>query len=435
MGILVRRAFLAAILISTASGLLKASRVDTGKLPNIVLIMADDLGYESLSCYGSTSYKTPRIDQLAAAGARFDHFYSQPLCTPTRVQIMTGQYNFRNYNGFGILSPGEKTFAHSLKQAGYATCVVGKWQLWGYNNARGKRGLGVYPEEAGFDEYCLWQIEERGERYADPLLYRNQRKPELFEGRYGPDVCVDYLCDFLARNREQPFLVYYPMILTHSPFVPTPLSPEWSGNRKQQDPRFFADMVAYMDRLVGRIADELDRLGLRDNTLILFLGDNGTHRSITSRIGDRVIQGAKGTPTDAGTRVPLVANWPGTIPGGQIRDDLVDTTDFLPTLLELTGAAALPGMKVDGRSFLPQLKGQTGDPRDWVFFHYDPEWGSWEKSRFARDRRWKLYDDGRLYDIPADTLEEQPIRPGEETSTAAQKARNRLRQVLDSFSN
>lgn len=435
MGTLFQRAFLVAILIATTSGLLNASQVNTGSPPNIVLIMADDLGYESLSCYGSTSYKTPRLDRLAATGVRFNHLYSQPLCTPTRVQIMTGQYNFRNYNGFGVLSPGEKTFAHCLKQAGYATCVVGKWQLWGYNDARGNRGLGVYPDEAGFDEYCLWQIEERGERYADPLLYRNQRKPEQFEGRYGPDVCVDYLCDFLSRNREKPFLVYYPMILTHDPFVPTPLSPEWSGNRKQGDPKFFADMVAYMDRLVGRIADELDRLGLRDNTLILFLGDNGTHRSITSRIGDRVIQGGKGTPTDAGTRVPLVANWPGTIPGGQVRDDLVDTTDFLPTLLELTGTAALPGMKLDGRSFLPQLKGQTGNPRDWVFCHYDPEWGSWEKSRFARDRRWKLYDDGRLYDIPADTLEAQPISPGEETSITAREARIRLQEVLDSMGN
>ena len=150
-------------------------------------------------------------------------------------------------------------------------------------------------------------------------------------------------------------------------------------------------------------------------------------------MGDRVIQGGKGTPTDAGTRVPLVANWPGTIPGGQVHDDLVDTTDFLPTLLEIADTPGLPGMKPDGRSFLPQLKGQTGNPRKWVFCHYDPDWGSWEKSRFARDRRWKLYDGGRLFDIPADTLEERPIILDEEGSTNAVNAQNRLQKVLDSM--
>ncbi len=399
--------------------------------PNIVLVMADDLGYECLTCYGSTSYQTPDLDRLAASGILFRHAYSQPLCTPSRVQLMTGKYNFRNYTGFGILSPKETTFGHIFQKAGYATCVVGKWQLWGFSNARGKRGKGVYPDQAGFHEYCLWQIEEREERYADPYLYLNRRSPRVFSGQYGPDLCCDYLCDFMTRKRDVPFFIYYPMILTHSPFLPTPDSPEWKeGRRKLQDRRFFSDMVSYADKIVGRIVAQLDRLGLRQTTLLIFLGDNGTDRGISSRLGDRTIQGAKGLPTDGGTRVPLIANWPGVIPGNQESLDLVDTTDFLPTMAEAAGISLSPYEPLDGRSFFPQLCGQVGSPREWVFCHYDPEWGSFMKTRFTRDQRWKLYEDGRLFDISADVLEENPIEPGEGIPEA-RKAREKLQRVLN----
>jgi arylsulfatase A len=417
--------------LSTASLLTNLAGCATAKRPtNVVLIMCDDLGWEGLSSYGSTVYNTPRLDELARTGARFNHCYSQPLCTPTRVQIMTGQYNFRNYIGFGVLKPGERTFGHVMQNAGYATLCVGKWQLWGANNARGFGGKGVWPQEAGFDEYCLWQIEERGERYANPLMYVNKPNPETIEDGYGPDVAANYLCDFMERKKDQPFFAYYPMILTHNPFVPTPDSPEWNGpDRSKRDNRFFKDEIEYTDKIVGRIVDKLEVLGLRENTLVMFVGDNGTNKVITSPTNIGPIKGDKGQPNDAGTRVPFVVNMPGTVKPGQVLDDLVDLTDFLPTIREATGAAPLDNMIQDGQSFLPQLRGEAGSPREAIFCYYNPDWGNFDQIRFARNQRWKLYDDGRLYDIPADVLEKNPIMSG--GGPEAEAARKKLQPVLD----
>mgnify|MGYP006413551601 FL=1 len=159
--------------------------------PNIVFIMADDLGYEGLSCNGSLSYSTPNLDKLAIDGMRFTHCYSQPVCTPTRVQIMTGRYNFRNYKQFGFLDLKEKTFGHYLHEAGYTNCIAGKWQL----------GNGIEaPFLEGFDEYCLWQIynnvageDMRGSRYADPKLYRNGEVINNTAGKFGPDLCTEFV--------------------------------------------------------------------------------------------------------------------------------------------------------------------------------------------------------------------------------------------------
>jgi arylsulfatase A-like enzyme len=433
---LTRRDFLKATGIGAATlaaGCAGPARLGSVKPTNVILIMADDLGWETLGCYGGTSYPTPFLDELARTGARFNHCYSQPLCTPTRVQLMTGQYNFRNYIGFGVLKPGEPTFGHMMQDAGYATCVVGKWQLWGSNDSRGMGGKGVYPDEAGFDEYCLWQVERIGSRYADPQMYVNRRQPERIQGAYGPDVATEYLLDFIARQDGGPFFAYYPMILPHDPFVPTPDSREWAtGALTQADPRFFADMVTYMDKLVGQIIQGLEDLGLRENTLVVFLGDNGTNRNITSATTQGDFRGHKGFTDDGGTRVPLIANWPGTVPGGMVLDDLVDTTDFLPTVAAVTGARHPQGVVMDGRDFSSRLRGEAGDPREWVFCHYDPDWGNFTRARFVRDQRWKLYDDGRLFNVAADPLERRPRDPGSE-GPAARAARRRLQEVLDEF--
>ncbi len=416
----------------TVGGLLQAC-AGRSRPNNVVLIMADDLGWEGLGCYGSTLYQTPKLDELARTGARFTHCYAQPLCTPTRVQMLTGQYNFRNYIGFGVLKPGEKTFGHMMQDAGYATCVVGKWQLWGANNSRGFGGKGMYPDEAGFDEFCLWQIEQIGSRYADPLMCTNSRQPETVTGGYGPDVASNYLMDFVERHRDQPFLAYYPMILPHDPFTPTPDTAEWtSGDRSQRGPQFFPAMVAYVDTIVGRIIAKLDELGIRENTLVMFVGDNGTSRAITSPTTQGSVSGHKGYPDDGGTRVPFIANWPDEIHGQQVLDALVDTTDVLPTIAEATSAPLLQGGPLDGQSFLPQLRGEPASPRAWVFSHYDPDWGNFAKSRFARDQRWKLYDDGRLFDVAADVLERSPIAQGG-GGPQAEAARRLLRPVLDSL--
>ncbi len=388
-------ALLGVILLCTASA----------RQPNIVLIMADDMGYECLGVNGSTSYETPRLDGLAAAGIRFRQCYSQPLCTPSRVKIMTGQYNFRNYKRFGHLERDQKTFAHALKAAGYQTAIAGKWQL-GHDKS--------LPAHFGFDEYCLWQLsyeKKQGERFANPLIERNGETLPRDEAVYGPDVFADFACDFMTRNQETPFVLYYPMVLVHNPFVPTPDSPDWTEDRHKDAPRYFADMMTYTDKVVGRLVDHVASLGLAEDTIFLFTGDNGTNRKITSRMGERVIPGGKGKMTDAGTRVPLVAYWPGVIPGGGISDELVGFEDFFPTLLELAGQKEYRGSALDGRSFLPLLRGEIAKDKPWLYCHYDPRWGkssAW-RGRSARTTRYKLFADGRFYDVETDPEEARPL--------------------------
>jgi arylsulfatase A-like enzyme len=409
-----RRQFLKTAASAVCLSLL-SQKSNAASPPNVILIMADDLGYECLGCNGSTVYKTPRLDQLAETGVRFTHAHSQPLCTPSRVQIMTGKYNFRNYTEFGALKPGEYTFGHLLQDAGYKTCVIGKWQLAARVKNANYRGEGTLPKDAGFDEFCLWQINVKGSRYWEPTININGELREKMAGRYGPDVFCDYGLDFIERHKDQPFFVYFPMAITHDPFVPTPDSDLTEKDRKnvakiKSDVKYFADMVAYMDKMVGRIVDKLEELGLRENTLLMFTGDNGTHRSVTSPTKDGDVQGAKGKTVITGTHVPLVANQPGTVEAGVVCENLIDFTDSFPTLADATGAQIPHDFPRDGRSFLPQLKGETGEPRDWIFCHYDPRWGNWQPARFVMDKKWKLYEDGRFFNVEKDPLEQQPIQ-------------------------
>jgi arylsulfatase A len=399
--------------------------------PNIVLIMADDLGYECIGANGSTSYKTPVLDRMAAQGMRFDHCHSQPLCTPSRVQLMTGIYNVRNYQRFGILEKDQVTFAQLLRGAGYATCIVGKWQLEGGPDA---------PKHFGFDEYCLWQLDRRPPRYANPGLEVNGKRVDYSTGEYGPDVVSDYACDFMRRSREKPFLLYYPMILTHDPFQPTPGSADWdpakwTGEAKAQDnPRYFGGMVAHMDKIVGKLLRQLDELGLRENTLVLFTGDNGTGRAVRSMLGERGYRGGKGLTTDAGTHVPLIASWPGAMPKGAVCYDLVDFSDFLPTLCQCAGVAVPTELRIDGRSFLPQLQGRKSDPREWIYCWYSRNGGAAEAREFARNHRFKLYRTGEFYDVDADANEKNPL-PADRLSGKSKAAKKVLQAVLDRYAN
>jgi arylsulfatase A len=418
----------AALLFAVLPGTLDA---EPAGRPNIVLIMADDFGYECLGCNGSVSYRTPVLDGLAATGVRFTHCFSQPLCTPSRVQIMTGKHNFRNYRAFGWLDPRETTFGQLLKRAGYRTCIAGKWQLNGLTYQLPGYDDNGRPRHFGFDEYCLWQLTQpksQGERYADPLVEFRGEEPVVREGEYGPDVFLEFVTEFIEQNQTEPFFVYYPMVLTHDPFVPTPDSPAWRGNRNKKGKQFFADMVAYTDQCVGRIVAKLDELGLRENTLILFTGDNGSPRQITSETASGTIAGGKGLTLDSGCHVPLVANWKGVARGGVVCNDLIEFTDFLPTLLDAARTKPPADLILDGRSFLPQLRGEPGQPRDWVFCHYDPVWGTFEPDRFARDHRHKLYRDGRLFDVQSDPRETAPLPDDAEPAV-----RQKLQSALDSF--
>lgn len=395
--------------------------------PNIVLIMADDFGYEAVTANGGESYQTPHLDRLAATGMRFEQCHVQPLCTPTRAQLMTSIYNVRNYIEFGLLDPNVTTFAHLLKQAGYATGICGKWQL-----GHGKE----LPQHFGFDESFLWQHTRRPPRYANPGLEHNGVEKDYNDGEYGPKLVNDFALDFVARHRDQPFLLYYPMILTHDPFQPTPDSSDWNAKTKseqeQRDVKHFADMTAYMDKMVGRLMAKLDELGLRENTLVMFLGDNGTSPTVTSRFKGTAYQGGKGTGTARGTHVPFIANWRGKIPAGRVNTDLVSSVDYLPTICEVANVTVPSALKIDGRSFLPQLLGQKGRPRETMYLWYARDGGGKATFEFAQSTAYKLYRDGKFYDLTKDPFEEKPMAVAELSGTAAAEAR-KLQAVLDQY--
>jgi arylsulfatase A len=379
--------------------------------PNIVLIMADDLGYENLSCHGNTANKTPNIDKLAAEGMRFDNAHSQPLCTPSRVQIMTGIYNSRNYLRFGLLDPKAVTFANILRDSGYDTCIAGKWQLEG-----GFEG----PRKFGFDRYCLWQLTRRPSRYANPGFEIDGKEVDFKNGEFGPDIVTDYICDFIEEKKDsgKPFLVYYPMMLPHWPFVPTPDSPDWDPmmwRKEKNEPRttgenkYWPGMVAYTDKMVGKVLAKLDEAGIRDSTLVIFTADNGTHFGVTQEFRGRLVKGGKGSTIDDGTHVPFMANWPGKIAGGQVRGELVDFSDILPTLAELGGAKPPEGLSVDGISLAPLLLGKDPKPRKEIYCWYEQNGQRKKASQHVRTDRYKLYANGKFHDTKEDPLEKNDL--------------------------
>ncbi len=396
--------------------------------PNVILIMADDIGYECFGCYGSEQYQTPHIDRMAERGMRLTHCYSQPLCTPSRVKLMTGLSNVRNYAAFSVLRRDQKTIGQYFHEAGYRTAIAGKWQLLGADHySKQFREKGTWPQDTGFDNICLWQVDKRTERYHEPGLWIDDKNQQFGNDDYGPEICTDYLIDFMKEHKDEPFFAYYPMILVHNPFVPTPDSKSLTSKNRQRN---FEDMVAYMDKLVGRIVQATEDMGIADRTLILFTGDNGTNRQITSTLDGRKIKGGKGLMTDAGTRVALVAQWPGVIPEGKVCEDLVDFSDFLPTVLEATGQDVPESL--DGHSLLPQLRGEPGTPRDWIHIYYCPRPEKTPAQQFVRDQRWKLHADGRFFDVPNDVLEQNPIEDLRPDSPEAM-AHAKLTKALASF--
>ena len=300
------------------------------------------------------------------------------------------------------------------------------------------------PKHFGFDESCLWH-HTRGRtnqqrcdtRYPNPRLDINGKTVNHTEGEYGPDVASDFVCSFLERHKERPFFVYYPMILAHSPFVPTPDSPDWDsmsdGSKSYKgEAKYFGAMVSYMDKTVGKITTKLDELGIKENTLILFTADNGTDESVVSVMDGRNVAGGKGSMTDAGTRVPLIANWPGVIPAGRVCRDLVDFSDFLPTLCEAARASVPKALNIDGRSFLPQLKGGKGNPREWLYCWYSHSGKKSDAEEFARNQRYKLYRTGDFYDIGNDVLEKAPLQVGN-LNDKTRRIRTVLQKALDQY--
>ena len=414
-----------------------------GPQPDIILIMADDVGIEGLGCYGGASYKTPNLDRLAANGVRFTRAYSQPLCTPTRLELMTGKDNHHNWTSFGILDPAEKTFGHAMSEAGYHTGIFGKWQLQSYDppdfpNAERRRSTGMHPKDAGFDRYALFHslhTEDKGSRYSNPTMLEGQRgqsgESKTYQGRYGEDVWVEKILAFFDQPTEKPRFVYYPMALPHWPFQPTPKSPEWNPAQPPlTELRFASDMIEYMDVVIGNLMNGLEQRGLADRTIVIFYSDNGTHLDVRSRMKDgRVIAGGKATPQQTGIHVPLIVHCPDRY-SPRIAEGIVEASDFFVTLLDLAGIESPPEQPRSGISFVAQLVGDAAPRREHAFFWYDPRPG-WDKQKFSRhvfalNKTHKLFRDGRFFRLGPKPLDESLIKTETDFDRASKRQLSRV---------
>jgi arylsulfatase A len=397
--------------------------------PNILFIFADDVGQEVLGCYGGESYPTPHLDALARTGMRFKHAYSMPVCHPSRLTLMSGKYPFRHgtVNWGDYPASGEShTFARYLQKAGYTTAIAGKWQLCLLKDDP------LHPRRMGFDQWDLFGWHE-GPRFYEPMIYRNGKVRTDTLGHYGPDLYVRSLIEFMKDNRDHPFLAYYSMALAHE--VTDDLEhPVPHGPLERYDN--YPEMVAEMDRAIGRLVGALNAMHLREETLILFVADNGTPPEIiTHAEGERLIKspvisrrngrdvpGGKKQLNDAGTNVPMIANWPGVITAGQVVGDLVDFSDLLPTFLDLAGTSVPEDHRVDGVSFARRLRGQGASPRSFAYSQEKslpkpggvvPE-GPDSGLCWVRTQDWKLYSDGRLFHMAEDSLEDLALTPQSE---------------------
>ncbi|GAB5443626.1 MAG: hypothetical protein Fues2KO_39750 [Fuerstiella sp.] len=394
---------------------------------NVLLILADDVGREVLTCYGGESYQTPNLDRLAATGQRYDHCYSMPVCHPTRVCLLTGRYPCQLGNpGWGTFPKAaeRQTLAAALQDAGYATAVAGKWQLGLLKNDPQQ------PHRMGFDHYSVFGWHE-GPRYHNPMIYEDGEVRTDTDGRYGPDLYTDFLIDFMGRKHDRPFFAFYSMALCHDVTddlkEPVPYGPDgrWLN---------YTEMVHDMDRQVGKLMQALDRLKLRDQTYVIFTTDNGTASAsylryedgkfvrpkVESRYQGRMVRGGKGKLNDWGTRVPLIVNRHGQVAEGVVSG-LVDFSDFLPTLTDLTGSARPADVEISAHSAAKLIRSEGSGSREWIFTE------GRRGQRCVRDTRYRLYADGRMFDAEADPDEREPLE-----ANAFSQIRKRLQQALDS---
>jgi len=424
-----RFALLFTLLISAA-----CSAPESSPPPNILLIYADDLGWRDLAVQGSRYYETPYLDRLAAEGMRFTHAYANaPNCAPSRAALLSGMYAPRTgiytvgsaergreesralipVENETVLSLDIVTIAETLSDAGYATAHIGKWHLG---------GEGSLPEDQGF----AWSIAGdhqgsppgyfypyvAGERYLRDL-------EEGVEGEYLADRLVDESIRFLEQERSEPFFLYLSHYSVHTPIqAKADLIEGYQGKpvSEGQGNSTYAAMVQSVDDGVGRLMRTLDRLGLTENTVVIFFSDNGGFGPVTSMAP---LRGSKGMLYEGGVRVPLMVRWPGHVEAGSVRDVPVIGTDMYPTLAELAGAEAERSRPLDGVSLVPVLEGSGGFPARDLFWHF-PAYleadrsvpGPWRTTPASAIRRGRhklihFFEDARseLYDLTIDESE------------------------------
>lgn len=389
----------------------------------------------------------PATLPVVAEGMRFDIAYATPMCSPTRVMLMSGKYNFRNYDAWGEYRfEAEPTIAHTLAEAGYTTAVTGKWHLGGWESEP------FGPTRAGFHSYATYNYPEQlsedataiGNFFWNTHLWVGApgRAPERL--RLGTTYSSAYFRDFALRfieeqaGSEKPFFLYYPEILVHRPFVPTDRNGERGKEHRGRGGHadHFPDMVRYTDEIIGALLESLERTGQAENTLFIFTADNGTDNvaeahGMTARWHGRETPGGKYLPTELGANVPLIAWWPGTVAPSTRYDGPVDFTDFHATFARLAGATAPEGL--DGHDLTPVLTSEGRSTRayahTWGVFEYSshkyrrPQDFPEEILHVLRDERWKYFSNGRLYDLESDPFETEPVQEDKHPEVRARFAR------------
>jgi len=391
------------------------------KKPNIIFIFADDIGYEAVNCYGGLDFKTPQLDRMAKDGLRFQSMYTSPVCTPSRVSMHTGLYTFRHkHTGVLPVHVGTKkkvnfqampTFAQQIRKNGYHTSLTGKWQL---------ATMEVWPnhiKDAGFDSWCIWQIWRQGKkrpRHWNPCFNKDGKLMEGLEKRFGPDVLTDYVIEQMeyATKANKPFFILHNELLPHWPVIDTP------DDRKLKRKPALSGMISYMDKLVGRILDKVEKLGIRENTYVFFMGDNGTwdkdfknpkagqkgEGKHTRHTIKGPVNGGKAIHCDAGSHVPFLAWGPSSIPKNSVNEELVDVVDLFSTFCDLTKTEH--SIKTDGRSFAPQIHGKDGPKREWTHQGWKGEENIFDGSFRYFVKKGVLWDARKLpYEPVADKTE------------------------------
>lgn len=390
------------------------AQMATKQKPNFIFVLADDLGIDGVSCYGADNYKTPNIDNLAKQGIRYTHAYTAPLCGPSRAMILTGRYAFRtgavSQDQTGKMEPSVETMLPKIiKTAGYTTSMIGKW---------GQLPLG--PAEFGFDDYLRFFASGVYKNNADKTYkyVENGKNLVLKDNEYMPDLMHNHLVDFLSKHTKDPFYVYYSLAQVHGEIVATPDSKPGTSNFKD----LYTDNINYMDKLVGKLLHTLDSLHIRENTMIVFFGDNGTaaQAAAIGSVNGKKIIGKKGTMLEGGSLVPLIVNWPGVTKEGIVVDNLIDASDFVPTFSQIAGAKLPSNNIIDGVSFANQIRGEKGATREWIFTELGSEW-------YVRSQNWKLNRAGELFDMHNAPFEENTAPLNSQTNDE----KNKLQLILD----
>lgn len=408
-----RREFLGGTL---AAGALAASawgEAAPRRKPNVVVILTDDQGYADLGCHGNPHLKTPNLDRLHAESTRFSRFYTYPVCSPTRASLMTGRYAYRTgvvdtYVGRSNMDPREVTLAQALRNAGYATGIFGKWHLGDTYPLR--------PADRGFDEALIHKggglcqpSDPRVTSYTDPILWRNGE--ETRSKGYCTDIFTDAAIAFARAHREHPFFAYLSLNAPHTPLDARAedAAPYLAAGVPPEDAKLYG-IITNLDANVGRLLGEIDALGLREDTLVVFFTDNGIVFTKDGERFDAGLRGTKGTPYEGGIRVPCFLRWPGGGTGAREVTAPASVIDLMPTLLDACGAAVPAGVALDGASLLPALRGRdaTGDRTLFSQWHRGDVPVA-HRSAAVITARYKLVNGAELYDLEKDPGETRDI--------------------------